>query len=97
MEENAAKVAELVAEISSASREQAQGVDQIISATEQMNQVTQQVAASEELCAQSLTLKDMVDELGRLVYGAKRDGIAPKRGNGNKPKADQNPVQCANR
>ena len=45
---NAAKVAELVAEIASASREQTQGIDQVNQALGEMDKVTQQNAANAE-------------------------------------------------
>jgi methyl-accepting chemotaxis protein len=64
------RVTTVVAEISAASQQQADGVAQINSAIEQMNAVTQQVAASaeesasaaEELASQAATLDDMVGE-----------------------------------
>jgi len=72
-----ANVAELLAGISRASNEQAQGVDQINSAVSQMDKVTQQNAAgaeesasaAEQLSAQSETVKSVVDELTSLVRG----------------------------
>ncbi|MFT3870392.1 MAG: methyl-accepting chemotaxis protein [Nibricoccus sp.] len=76
--EKVRQVDELVAEVSTASREQNQGVKQISTAVAQMDQVVQSNAssaeetasASEELNAQSVTLKAIVDDLQRLVSGA---------------------------
>jgi len=68
----------LVAEIATAAREQAQGIEQINTAITQMDQVTQSNSASaeesasaaEELDAQAAALKDMVGQLRQLVGGA---------------------------
>jgi len=65
----------LVAEIATASEEQSQGVGQINTAITQMDQVTQgnassaeeTASAAEELNAQSISLKEAVAELRRLV------------------------------
>jgi methyl-accepting chemotaxis protein len=65
----------LVAEIATASEEQSQGVGQINTAITQMDKVTQSNASSaeetasaaEELNAQSITLKEAVADLRRLV------------------------------
>jgi methyl-accepting chemotaxis protein len=70
-----AKTTDLVGEIAAASKEQAQGVDQINTAVSQMDKVTQQSAASaeesasagEELNHQARALQQIVDELMRLV------------------------------
>ncbi|MFW5784755.1 MAG: methyl-accepting chemotaxis protein [Chitinispirillaceae bacterium] len=75
--ESAMKVAGLIGEISAASKEQAQGIDEINSAVAQMDQVTQSNAstaeesasASEELSAQANELKEMVDQLVAIVDG----------------------------
>ena len=77
--ENARKVAELVTEISAASAEQAQGIDQINRAVAEMDKVTQQVAAnaeqsasaSEELSAQAEAMRAMVQDLVALVGGVR--------------------------
>ncbi len=77
------KVADLVSGITKASEEQAQGVDQVNTAVSQMDKVTQQNAsgaeesasAAEELSAQSLAVKGMVDELAAVISGSgKKDG-----------------------
>jgi methyl-accepting chemotaxis protein len=67
----------LVAEIATAAREQAQGIEQINTAITQMDQVTQSNSASaeesasaaEELDAQASSLKDMVGQLRQLLGG----------------------------
>ena len=71
------KVASLVSEISAASNEQSQGIDQINTAVAQMDQVVQgnaanaeeSASASEELSAQAREMKDIVNELVMLVKG----------------------------
>jgi methyl-accepting chemotaxis protein len=71
------KVKELVAEIAAASSEQAQGVDQINKAVNEMNTVTQRTAAnaeesasaSEELNAQSEQMRGYVAKLTTIVGG----------------------------
>ncbi len=76
--ESAGKVAGLLGEISAASQEQSQGIDQVNRAVTEMDKVTQQNAAnaeesasaSEELNAQAEQMKIMVEELVALVGGA---------------------------
>lgn len=73
------KVADLIGEVSAASNEQAQGIEQVNSAVSQMDQVTQQNAAnaeesasaSEELAAQSQQLQAIVGDMMIIVDGAK--------------------------
>jgi methyl-accepting chemotaxis protein len=75
---NAAKAADLVSEIASASREQADGISQVNIAVGQMDKVTQSNAAgaeesasaAEELNAQAAALKEAVTELSQLVGGS---------------------------
>jgi methyl-accepting chemotaxis protein len=67
----------LIAEIATAAREQAQGIEQINAAIAQMDKVSQSNSASaeesasaaEELDAQAETLKDLVAKLRQLVSG----------------------------
>jgi methyl-accepting chemotaxis protein len=69
------KVADLVAEISAASSEQAQGIDQVNTAVTDIDKVTQSVAANaeesaaaaEELTAQSSSMDELVKELVVMV------------------------------
>ena len=73
-------VTELINEVSSASSEQADGIDQVTKAVGQMDQVTQanaanseeSAAASEELSAQAVELNSMVDELVGMVMGKRQ-------------------------
>jgi len=77
MAEGADKVANLVREISAASNEQAQGVEQVNKAIAEMDKVVQQNAASaeenasasEELNAQAQQMKGYVSELSALIDG----------------------------
>jgi len=72
---SSAKAGELVAEISAASSEQAQGIGQINTAVTELDKVTQQNAANaeesasaaEEMSAQAEAMKGMVDELVAIV------------------------------
>jgi methyl-accepting chemotaxis protein len=72
------KTSQLVAEITAASAEQAQGIDQINRAVAQMDKVTQQNAAnaeesasaSEEMSAQAGQMNNVVQELSDLVGGS---------------------------
>jgi methyl-accepting chemotaxis protein len=74
----AQKVTSLVAEVATASEQQTSGVGQINTAVSQMDRITQSNAAnaeesasaSEELSAQAIELKEMVDQLSVLVNGA---------------------------
>lgn len=77
--DNSKKVADLISDIAAASREQAEGINQITNAVSQLDQVTQQNAssseesasASEELSSQAEMLKNMVLELQQFIFGAK--------------------------
>jgi methyl-accepting chemotaxis protein len=88
MVSDTARVSELATEVSSASREQSGGLDQINSAMSQMNDVTQATAAnseeaaaaSEELSAQSGELLDVLAALLTIVGGD--SGGQPKRRGG---------------
>ena len=77
IQKNADQIATLVADIASASREQAQGVDQVNIAVSEMDKVVQQNAvnaensadASEELAGQARELNTMVAELAAIING----------------------------
>lgn len=79
---NTKKVADIIVEIATASKEQASGINQVTTAVSQMDQVTQQNASaaeetassSEELSSQAESLKGTVWELRRLVEGAGATG-----------------------
>ena len=83
----ARKVNEIMDEIAAASQEQSQGIEQINKAVNQMEQVTQSsassaeesAAASEELSAQAEGMKEVIDELTRLVHGSDQKGVTPVR------------------
>lgn len=76
---SAGKMGELVGEISVASSEQAQGIEQVNKAVGEMDKVVQQNAAnaeesasaSEEMNAQAERMKEFVKELVSLIGGAK--------------------------
>jgi len=90
VEQSAMKVAELLGEIAAASREQAEGIDQVNVAVADMDKVTQQNAAnaeesasaSEEMNAQAEQMKVMVDQLVTLVGGAAKHQEAGGSGSG---------------
>ena len=74
---NTMKIGELVGEISAASSEQAQGIEQINKAVSEMDRVVQQNAgnaeesasASEEMSAQAEQMKKFVDDLVLIIGG----------------------------
>ncbi len=78
IEESSGKVATLVSEIAAASKEQAQGIEQVNTGVAEMDKVVQQNAAnaeesasaSEELSSQAQELNAMVEELLAMVGGA---------------------------
>ena len=82
--EGIANLSNLVTEVSTASDEQARGVEQVTVAINQIDQVTQgnaasaeeTASASEELSAQAAEMNEMVSELVRLVEGARRDNTS---------------------
>ncbi|MFH1057290.1 MAG: methyl-accepting chemotaxis protein, partial [Pseudomonadota bacterium] len=96
LSQSSARVVELVGEISAASAEQAQGIEQVNRATVELDKVTQQnassaeesAAASEQMTAQADTMRGFVEELVQLV-GSHREGgrrarpAAAGNGNGN--------------
>lgn len=81
---NSNRVADIIAEIAAASKEQSEGIGQVTNAVNQMDQVTQQNASSaeesassaEELSAQSENLKHVVSELQGIV-GGQQEGANP--------------------
>ncbi|MBF0477786.1 MAG: chemotaxis protein [Deltaproteobacteria bacterium] len=80
------KVESLMSEITLASNEQAQGIEQTNLAMGEMDKVVQQTAstaeesaaASEELSAQAEQMKDMVEELAHLIRGRGNNPVAVK-------------------
>ncbi len=80
IQESSGKVATLVTEIAAASKEQAQGIEQVNTGVAEMDKVVQQNAAnaeesasaSEELSSQAQELKNMVEDLMEMVGGGTR-------------------------
>ena len=76
--QSAGKVGDLVSEIAAASKEQAEGIEQVNKATVEMDKVTQQNAAnaeesasaSEEMSAQANQMMEYVNELVAMVGGS---------------------------
>jgi methyl-accepting chemotaxis protein len=65
---SAQKVSDLISEIAAASKEQAQGIDQVVTAVAQMNQVTQANAANaEESASASEALHAQVDQIKGMI------------------------------
>jgi methyl-accepting chemotaxis protein len=81
--ERVQKVAQLIGEVSAASQEQSQGIDQVNTAVAQMDKVTQSNAAnaeesasaSEELSGQAQNLNAMVNQLMGIVGGKVDSGF----------------------
>jgi methyl-accepting chemotaxis protein len=80
------RVTDIMAEISAASREQSNGIDQVNTAVSQMDKMTQQNAALvEEAAAAAKSMEEQTDELSRIVAGfqigttAGRAGSASQR------------------
>ncbi len=79
VEQSTTKVGDLVSEISEASKEQSEGIDQVNLAITKMDKIVQQNAvnaeesasASEEMSAQAEQLKNYIFELLLLIKGAK--------------------------
>ena len=75
--EGAQKVQQLVAELNEAGKQQVQGIQQVSTAIQQVSTVTQTNAASaeesagaaQELNAQSMTVRELVNHLRRMVDG----------------------------
>jgi methyl-accepting chemotaxis protein len=86
--ESSKKVGELVGEISAASNEQADGIEQVNKAVTEMDKVVQQNAASaeesasasEEMNAQAEQMKASVGELVSLVGGSGNKGVGSTEG-----------------
>ncbi len=92
IESGSEMVARLISEITSATNEQALGVDQINTAVAQLDKATQTNAAnaehtarsSDELNRQSELLNSLVDQLFRLVEGQGKASNRNGNGNGNR-------------
>ncbi|MCE5244133.1 MAG: methyl-accepting chemotaxis protein, partial [Desulfobacteraceae bacterium] len=91
--ESSAKMSELIEEIAAASREQAQGIEQISRGISEMDRVVQKnaanaeesAAASEEMNAQAEQMKVYVEELETVIRGEGKGPAA--NGNGRKARA----------
>ncbi len=89
---SASKAADLVGEIAAASAEQAQGIGQLNTAVTEMEQVTQQNAASaeesasaaEEMSAQAEAMKEMVEVLAAMVSRSAQNRTATVPGSDKK-------------
>ncbi|MBW1780710.1 MAG: hypothetical protein JRL30_08205 [Deltaproteobacteria bacterium] len=92
---SSSKVGELVSEIDGASREQAQGIEQVNRAVAEMDRVTQQNAgnaeesasASEQMRAQAEQMKRVVRELETLVGSGGKIKDASRRSDGGRTEA----------
>jgi methyl-accepting chemotaxis protein len=84
------KVGDLIAEIAAASKEQAQGIEQVNAAVAQMNDVTQRNASNAEASAGSAEeLSGQAAELAVLVGGFKLSAGAPASANTSTPQKRQ--------
>ena len=96
--EEAATIKTLVDEVNLGSQEQARGIEQIVKAITQMEQVTQKTAANaeesasaaEELTAQSETVKDVVGRLTAMVSDQPAIGSVHPRRTASSPVRNQN-------
>jgi methyl-accepting chemotaxis protein len=83
-----AKVGGLIGEITAASQEQAQGIEQINRAVSEMDKVVQQnasnseefAAASEEMSAQATQMQGSIEHLMAMVGGSGKDRDETKPG-----------------
>jgi methyl-accepting chemotaxis protein len=81
---HSAKMSQLVSEVAEASKEQSQGINQITTAMNQMDKVTQNNAASAEqsasaassLSVQAGNLMSAVDQINHIVHGASQQSLA---------------------
>jgi methyl-accepting chemotaxis protein len=99
--EKVRQVDALVAEVSTASREQSQGVHQITTAVAQMDKIVQSNAAgaqesasaSQELDTQSRALQDAVSELRRVIDGVRTASVATSKPAGELPAPASGPAR----
>ncbi|MFP3999660.1 MAG: methyl-accepting chemotaxis protein [Desulfobacterales bacterium] len=95
IKESSAKVNTLIGEITAASKEQSQGIDQVNTGVSEMDKVVQQNAAdseesasaAEELSSQATEMERIVAELESLVYG--RAGTGKTGSTGSSIQSDQ--------
>jgi methyl-accepting chemotaxis protein len=87
IKESSTQLKTLISEISAASKEQAQGIEQVNIAVSEMDKVIQQNAsnseesasAAEELSAQAEEMRNMVHQLESIVQGAGRNSSAQRQ------------------
>jgi methyl-accepting chemotaxis protein len=87
IQESASKVNTLISEITAASKEQAQGIEQVNTGVAEMDKVVQQNAAdaeesasaAEELSSQASEMERMVAELEAMVGSSGRNGTSAAR------------------
>lgn len=97
IQESARKTTTLIGEITAASKEQAQGIDQVNTAVSEMDKVVQQNAAdseesasaAEELSSQAEEMEKMVAELNELVEGEGGKAAHTQSGNTQSRQASQ--------
>ena len=103
VESHSKKVAELLAEVTEASKEQSQGIGQITTAMTQMDKVTQSNASSAEesasaagqLSLQAGNLLGAVDEMSTLVHGAGHNSFGRSSGGAKRlPPAKSQPTKA---
>ncbi|UQZ90072.1 hypothetical protein C4J81_13015 [Deltaproteobacteria bacterium Smac51] len=103
VESHASKVAELLAEVAEASKEQSQGIGQITTAMTEMDKVTQSNAASAEesasaagqLSLQAANLLTAVDDMTGLVHGAGHTGGQRRSGSSSRSSVQPKPAVSA--
>jgi methyl-accepting chemotaxis protein len=87
---SAGKMSELIGEISAASTEQAQGINQVNKAVNEMDKVVQtnaanaeeSASAAEEMNAQAEQMKTFVDELVAIVDGSGNGNMRDRKNQG---------------
>ncbi len=89
------KVTELVAEIASASTEQAEGIEQVNKAVSEMDRIVQQNASQSEECASAAELMDAQAERMQTVVGLLAKIIGQGGGRGPETTAKPEPVRIA--
>ncbi|MGM0454367.1 MAG: methyl-accepting chemotaxis protein [Thermodesulfobacteriota bacterium] len=104
IKDSSEKVNTLIAEITAASKEQAQGIEQVNTAASEMDKVVQQNAAdseesasaAEELTAQAREMEKMVAELKGVVDGSRAGGDHGGQHSGHSANAGRNSAGHAN-
>ncbi|MFO7800824.1 MAG: methyl-accepting chemotaxis protein [Desulfovermiculus sp.] len=105
IKDSAEKVNALIGEISAASKEQSQGIEQVNTAVAEMDKVVQQNASdaeesassAEELSSQAEELERMVAELAALVGGAKQQERTREKTGGSRKHSPSSGEQSSNK